>query len=167
MPAPTRAGALLPRSRVQGAYELCGPTGLQLEIRSPTKIRLPIVRLGRRKGSLEHGLRSRQRQSDPFVIQQRSHDSRLKSLLGVEAVAHGAVVQADRGCRRRVEQGKAMPGKQLGHLAAEVCPEESMARIGLELREHFGRKRWKVPDDQHVPGLICSENLVEQRHAVS
>ena len=104
--------------------------------------------------------------SNPFVVQQRSHDFRLKSLLRVEAVAHGAVVETDRGCRRRIEQRKAMLGKQLGHRAPEVCPEESMARIGLELREHFGRKRWKVPDDQHLPGLICGENRVEQRQAV-
>ena len=48
---------------------------------------------------------------NPFVVQQRSHDCRLKSLLGVEAVAHGAVIEADRGCRRRVEQRKAMLGK--------------------------------------------------------
>src|SRR6478672_345623 len=152
MPAPTRAGSLLPRSPARGAYGLCGPTGFQLEIRSPTKIRLPIVRSGRREGAVKRGLRSRQRRSNPFVIQQHSDDSRLKSLLRVEAVAHGAVVEADRGCRRRIEQRKAMLAEQLGHRVPEVCPEESMARIGLELREHFGRKRWQVPDDQHMPG---------------
>jgi hypothetical protein len=59
----------------------------------------------------------------------------LEGFFGVESVAQGAIVHAERGGVRRIEQREAVPSENLRDGAPEVRPQARVARVGLQRGE--------------------------------